>query len=120
MWANLGARLTGQEPGDVVVEAHLTADAHGFPTARGVIVHGGAIAALADMALASAGMSVADDGQVLATVDLRVDFLQAATPGRLLARGRVHGGPAASASLPPRWSRRMAPSSPRLGRCWPT
>jgi len=89
MWANLGARLTGQEPGDVVVEAHLTADAHGFPTARGVIVHGGAIAALADMALASAGMSVADDGQVLATVDLRVDFLQAAVPGRMLARGHV-------------------------------
>jgi len=89
MWANLGARLTGHEPGEVMVEAHLTPDAHGFPTSRGAIVHGGAIAALADMALASAGMSVASDGQVVTTVDLRVDFLQTAMPGRLLARGRV-------------------------------
>jgi uncharacterized protein (TIGR00369 family) len=89
MWANLGARLTGRDPGDVVVEAHLTTDAHGFATSRGAIVHGGAIAALADMALASAGASVARDGQVVTTVDLRVDFLQPAQPGRLLARGRV-------------------------------
>ncbi len=89
MWANLGARLTSVEPGDVVVEAHLTTGAHGFPTSRGDIVHGGAIAALADMALASAGGSVASNGQVVTTVDLKVDFLQLAQPGRLLARGRV-------------------------------
>jgi len=89
MWANLGARLTGRDSGDVVVEAHLTTDAHGFPTSRGPIVHGGAVAALADMALASAGASVAGDGQVVTTVDLRVDFLQPARPGRLLARGHV-------------------------------
>jgi uncharacterized protein (TIGR00369 family) len=89
MWANLGARLTTDGPGDVVVEAHLTSDAHGFPTPRGAIVHGGAIAALADMALASAGASVAADGEVVTTVDLKVDFLQPARPGPLLARGRV-------------------------------
>lgn len=89
MWANLGAKLTGGEPGDVVVEAQLTAESHGFKTSRGVIVHGGALAALADMALASAGMSVAGGGHVVTTVDLRVDFLQPAQPGRLLARGRV-------------------------------
>jgi len=89
MWANLGARLTERDAGDVVVEAHLTSDAHGFETSRGAIVHGGAIAALADMALASAGASVAGDGQVVTTVDLRVDFLQPARPGRLLARGHV-------------------------------
>jgi uncharacterized protein (TIGR00369 family) len=89
MWANLGARLVEDRDGEVVVEAHLTADAHGFPTSRGAIVHGGAIAALADMALASAGASVAHDGQVVTTVDLRIDFLQPAQPGRLVARGRV-------------------------------
>jgi uncharacterized protein (TIGR00369 family) len=89
MWANLGARLTSHRPGDVVVEACLTADAHGFPASRGTIVHGGAIAALADMALASAGATVAAEGESIATVDLKVDFLRAARPGRLLARGRV-------------------------------
>lgn len=89
MWANLGARLIEKSPGEVEVEAHLTTDAHGFPTSRGAIVHGGAIAALADMALASAGATLAEERQVVTTVDLRVDFLQPARPGRLLARGRV-------------------------------
>jgi uncharacterized protein (TIGR00369 family) len=89
MWANLGARLTIHRPGDVIVEASLTATAHGFPTARGTIVHGGAIAALADMALASAGASIAAEDEVVTTVDLKVDFLRSGRPGRLLARGRV-------------------------------
>lgn len=89
MWANLGARVADMTPGEALVEANLTTDAHGFPTSRGAIVHGGAIAALADMALASAGASVAGDGQVPTTVDLKIDFLQLAQPGRLLARGRV-------------------------------
>jgi hypothetical protein len=35
MCANLGARLSRAEPGDVVVEADPTVDAHGFPTGRG-------------------------------------------------------------------------------------
>jgi uncharacterized protein (TIGR00369 family) len=89
MWANLGARLTEANEGEVLVEANLTKDAHGFPTSRGAIVHGGAIATLADMALASAGASVATEGQVVTTVDLKVDFLQPGRPGRLIARGRV-------------------------------
>jgi uncharacterized protein (TIGR00369 family) len=89
MWANLGARLSRAEPGDVVVEADLTVDQHGFPTERGTIVHGGAIAALADMALASAGATVAPDGRVATTVDLKIDFLQPALPGPMVARGRV-------------------------------
>ncbi|HEY4025404.1 MAG TPA: PaaI family thioesterase, partial [Candidatus Dormibacteraeota bacterium] len=89
MWANLGARLTKVESGDVVVEARLTAEAHGFPSGRGTIVHGGAVAALADMALASAGATLNADGQTLATVDLKVDFLQPARPGTMLARGQV-------------------------------
>jgi len=89
MWANLGARLSRAEPGDVVVEADLTVERHGFSTGRGAIVHGGAIAALADMALASAGATVAPDGQVATTVDLKIDFLQPAQPGPMIARGRV-------------------------------
>lgn len=89
MWANLGARLTIHEPGDVVVDAQLTREAHGFPAARGPIVHGGALAALADMALASAGASLCRDGETLATVDLKVDFMRPGQPGPMRARGRV-------------------------------
>jgi uncharacterized protein (TIGR00369 family) len=89
MWANLGARVADLRPGEALIEANLTTDAHGFPTARGPIVHGGAIAALADMALATAGVSVAPDGHVPTTVDLKVDFLQMAQPGRMLARALV-------------------------------
>ena len=89
MWANLGARVTELGPGRAVVEAMLTAEAHGFPTSQGPIVHGGALAALADMALASAGISLAGDGQAVATVDLKVDFLRPGRPGRLVARASV-------------------------------
>ena len=89
MWANLGAHVTRADPGDVVVEACLTAEAHGFPAARGTIVHGGAIAALADMALASAGATLLAEQETLATVDLRVDFLRPGQPGTMLARARV-------------------------------
>jgi uncharacterized protein (TIGR00369 family) len=89
MWANLGARIVELRPGAAVVEAVLTPEAHGFPSSRGTIVHGGALAALADMALASAGVSVTPDGQGLATVDLKIDFLRPGQPGRLLARSTV-------------------------------
>jgi uncharacterized protein (TIGR00369 family) len=89
MWANLGARIVESRPGEAVVEALLTPDAHGFPASRGTIVHGGALAALADMALASAGASLTADGRGLATVDLKVDFMRPGQPGRLIARSTV-------------------------------
>jgi uncharacterized protein (TIGR00369 family) len=89
MWANLSARVTERRPGQVVVEADLTPDAHGFPSRRGVIVHGGALAALADMALASAAASLAGAGEDLATVDLKVDFMRPGQPGRIVARSSV-------------------------------
>ncbi len=88
MWANLGARVVERGQGRAVVVADLRSDAHGFPTSRGTIVHGGAIAALADMALAAAAASLAD-GQAVTTVDLKVDFLRLARPGRLVAKGEV-------------------------------
>lgn len=89
MWANLAARITDLQPGRAVVEATLTAEHHGFPSSKGTIVHGGAVAALADMALASAGSSLLGEGETLATVDLKVDFLRAGQPGQLVARASV-------------------------------
>jgi uncharacterized protein (TIGR00369 family) len=67
----------------------MTAERHGFPTSRGPIVHGGAIATLADEALATVAFTLADEGQSTVTADLKVDFLRPARPGRLVARASV-------------------------------
>ena len=46
MIANVGARIVEIGPGTLVLEASMQPDRHGFPTSRGPIVHGGAIATL--------------------------------------------------------------------------
>ena len=89
MVANIGSRLVEFGPGTVVLEGTLTADAHGFPTARGPVVHGGALATLADEALATVAFTLADEGQTTVTADLKVDFLRPGKPGRMVARARV-------------------------------
>ena len=89
MIANIGSRIVEASAGKLVLEGNLTADAHSFPTSRGPIVHGGAIATLADEALATVAFTVADEGQTTVTADLKVDFLRPATPGRLIARATV-------------------------------
>jgi uncharacterized protein (TIGR00369 family) len=89
MWANVGGRMLELEPGRALIEAQLSAASHGFPTGMGSIVHGGALAAVADMALASAGASLCREGEVATTVDLKVDFFQPGQPGRILARATV-------------------------------
>ena len=86
MWRNLGSRVLSSEPGKVVLEARLTVEDHGFPTAQGTIVHGGALAAFADCALASAAATLAAGGEVPTTSSLSVDFYR---PGRLLARAEA-------------------------------
>lgn len=72
-----------------MLEGNLTAEKHSFPTSRGPIVHGGAIATLADEALATVAFTVAGEGQTTVTADLKVDFFRPATPGRLVARATV-------------------------------
>lgn len=89
MIANIGGRLVEIGAGTVVIEGDLTVERHSFPTSRGPIVHGGAIATLADEALATVAFTVADEGQTTVTADLKVDFLRPATPGRLIARATV-------------------------------
>jgi uncharacterized protein (TIGR00369 family) len=89
MVANIGTRLVEVKAGSVVLEGNMTAKAHGFPTGRGLIVHGGAIATLADEALASAAFTLADEGETTTTADLKVDFYRPCTPGRLIARASV-------------------------------
>lgn len=89
MVANIGTKLVEVKKGSVIFEGNLTEEAHGFPTSRGIIVHGGALATLADEALASAAFTLAEEGETTTTADLKVDFYKPAKPGRLLARASV-------------------------------
>ncbi len=89
MVKNIGTRLVEVDHGKLVLEGNLTAESHGFPTSRGTIIHGGAVATLADEALASVAFTVAEEGESTVTADLKIDFLRPATPGRLIARATV-------------------------------
>jgi uncharacterized protein (TIGR00369 family) len=89
MLANIGTRLVEVGTGTLVLEGNLTAEAHGFSTSRGPIVHGGAIATLADETLASVAFTLADEGETTATADLKVDYYRPGRPGRLICRAKV-------------------------------
>lgn len=89
MIANIGGRVVEVGAGTLVLEGNLTEERHSFPTSRGPIVHGGAIATLADEALATVAFTLAEEGQTTVTADLKVDFLRPAMLGRLVARATV-------------------------------
>ena len=89
MVANIGTRLVEIKVGSLVLEGNMSEEAHSFPTSRGLIVHGGAIATLADEALASVAFTLAEEGEATATADLKVDYYRPCKPGRLLARATV-------------------------------
>jgi uncharacterized protein (TIGR00369 family) len=89
MVANIGTKIVEIGPGTLVLEGNFTAAAHGFPTSRGTIVHGGAIATLADETLASVAFTVAEEGETTATADLKVDYYKPGRPGRLICRATV-------------------------------
>jgi uncharacterized protein (TIGR00369 family) len=89
MIANIGTRMLEVGPGTLVLEAQLSPEQHGFPTSRGLIAHGGAIATLADEALATVAFTLAVEGEATATSSLQVDYYKPASPGRLVARATV-------------------------------
>jgi len=89
MIANIGTKLVEIAPGMLVLEGNLSAESHGFPTSRGPIVHGGAIATLADETLASVAFTVAEEGETTTTADLKVDYFRPGKPGRLICRATV-------------------------------
>lgn len=89
MIGNIRSRLVTCGEGTLVIEADLSADRHGFPTARGVIVHGGAIATVADEALATVAFTLAGEGEATATASLHVDYYRPAVVGKLVARASV-------------------------------
>jgi len=89
MIANIGTRIVEVGPGTLTLEGHFTEQAHGFPTNRGAIVHGGAIATLADETLASVAFTLAEEGETTVTADLKVDYYRPGRPGRLVCHARV-------------------------------
>ncbi len=89
MIASIGARMVDVGPGTLTLEADMSPDRHGFPTGRGLVVHGGAIATLVDEALATVAFTLADEGEATATSSLQVDYYRPASPGLLVARARV-------------------------------
>ena len=89
MIANIGSRLIEVKAGHLVMEGNFSADAHGFPTSRGTIIHGGAIATLADEALASVAFTLAEPGETTTTADLKVDYLRPGKPGQVVATASV-------------------------------
>ena len=89
MIGNIRARLVEVAKGALVIEADLSPDVHGFPSPRGLVAHGGAIATLADEALACVAYTLADEGEATATSSLHVDYYRPASPGRLVARATV-------------------------------
>ena len=89
MVANIGTRLVEATAGSLVLEGNMTGEAHGFPTGRGLIVRGGAIATLADEALASVAFTLAEEGETTTTAELNVDYYRPCSPGRLIVRASV-------------------------------
>lgn len=89
MIGNIGSHLVDVGRGTLVLEAVMSGERHGFPTSRGVIVHGGAIATLADEALATVAFTLAEEGEATATSSLHVDYYKPATAGKLVARASV-------------------------------
>lgn len=85
MWANLGMRIVEARSGEAVVEGDFSPAEHGQLAS----IHRGAVAALADGALACAAGTLIEEGEVATTVELTVDFYQPIAAGRVVARGLV-------------------------------
>jgi uncharacterized protein (TIGR00369 family) len=85
MMRHLGVRLMRVEPGLVELALpysdKVTQQQDGF--------HGGAMGALADIAGGYAGLTVAEDGMEVTTVEYKVNFLNSFQDGELRATGRV-------------------------------
>ena len=78
----LGMEVTAVKPGEVELSMGYAPHLVGDP-ATGVI-HGGAVSALMDTCGGAAVMSHPDAGIGTATLDLRIEYMRAATPGQAM------------------------------------
>jgi uncharacterized protein (TIGR00369 family) len=83
----LGWQLVAVDPDEGTIEVAFEATP-AFLNPVGV-VQGGMLAAMLDDTLGPALVAALGDGQFAPTVDLHVQFLRPASPGRLVGRGRV-------------------------------
>jgi uncharacterized protein (TIGR00369 family) len=81
----LGFELESVEHGRAV----LRLDAEAKHTQIHGVVHGGILAALADTASAIAAYTTVAPGTAIATVELKINYLEAVPGGRIKAEGRV-------------------------------
>lgn len=81
----LGARLVQASPGECLIalpySERITQQQGGY--------HGGAMAAIADIAGGYAALTVAPPGMEVTAVEFKINFLAAFRDGELLAHGRV-------------------------------
>jgi uncharacterized protein (TIGR00369 family) len=76
----LGMRLTKMGDGTATIEMPYDARLVGDPETG--VIHGGAVSALMDTCCGAAAMSHPDSLGGTATIDLRIDYMRAATPGQ--------------------------------------
>lgn len=74
----LGMQLEELLPGKAVISMPWNADLVGDP--RSGVIHGGVISTLMDTCSGAAVMAHPDGAKVTATIDLRIDYMRAATP----------------------------------------
>ena len=84
----LGIEFDGAERGAATLSMRARPDLERF----GGIMHGGALASLADSASAFAVLSTLEDGEQTVTADLTLHYLRPVTEGKLTARARVLRG----------------------------
>ena len=83
--AMLGFDLEAASPGRAV----LRMDARARHKQLNGVVHGGILAAMADTAGAIAAYTTVAQGTALATIELKINYLEAVPGGRILADARV-------------------------------
>lgn len=81
----LGMGLGGDRPGSATASVTIGPD-HLYPNG---VVHGGVLFTMADTSMGKATMSVLDEGQFCASVEVQLRFIRPATAGTIVSTATV-------------------------------